>query len=214
MVHYARPNKHYWSLKVSRKRPFMRQLFLNLSFPRHGIMKLMFLIIIFALFPIITSSQVKIEDNKKPVRYSNELKGFKLMKTSKLRALVPGVSTAKEIRIFIDECKSPYNELTTACQLDNDWDVGFTQIDNLEGNLSSIKFYPRKRIPFSKVKFSKKFKKYKMGIVHSINASRFIAYSDKYGLTYVIVAESGDYKYRKGDLFYIEYGLSEDEIED
>ncbi len=43
------------------------------------------------------------------------------------------------------------------------------------------------------------------------NATKFISYSDKFGLRYVIVDETGDFKYRKGDLFYVEYGISERE---
>ncbi|HLM01562.1 MAG TPA: hypothetical protein VK400_10955, partial [Pyrinomonadaceae bacterium] len=66
-------------------------------------------------------------------------------------------------------------------------------------------------ISFSKVKFPKQFKKSEMGIVHSINATEFISYRDKYGLEYVIVNESGDSEYKKGDLFYIEYGLSDED---
>jgi hypothetical protein len=155
------------------------------------------------------------EGKRSSLRYPNELKGFELMKTSPLKTLIPGISTASEAQektsFFMKDCKPAYSELVSGCQLDKDWDVSYAQIDTLQGNLDSIVFYPRKRIPFSKVKFPKQFKKSQMGIVHSINAGEFISYRDKYGLEYVIVDESGDSKYKKGDLFYIEYGLSDEE---
>ena len=155
------------------------------------------------------------EKKKSSLRYPNELKGFELMQTSPLKSLIPGISTATEAqektKFFMQDCKPTYSELVSGCQLDKDWDVTYAQIDNLEGNLDSIRFYPRKRISFSKVKFPKQFKKSEMGIVHSINATEFISYRDKYGLEYVIVNESGDSEYKKGDLFYIEYGLSDED---
>ncbi len=152
--------------------------------------------------------------NKDSLRYPNELNGFQLMQTSKLRNLIPGITTAKELTAVSellglgDDCKI---QKTGACILDENWDVSFLQIDSLDGNLDSIQFYPRKRIPFSKARFSKQFHKSEMVIVHltQINAEKFRSYSDKYGLMYVIVDESTDEYYKKGDLFYIEYGIPE-----
>lgn len=154
--------------------------------------------------------------NKGSLRYPNELKGFELMKTSKLGNLVPGVTTAEELKAAYkllgvgDDCKI---QPTGGCRLDENWDVAFTQFDSREGNLAGIMFYPRKRIPFSKVRFPRQFLKGEMGIVHltQINAEKFISYSDKYGLEYVIVDEATDEHYKKGDLFFIEYGVPEAE---
>ncbi|MDQ3490405.1 MAG: hypothetical protein ACR2M8_12550 [Pyrinomonadaceae bacterium] len=174
-------------------------------------MKSFFLTIVFAMFATATFGQVSDKSNN--YRYPNELKGFNVLEISRLKGLVPGVSTEAEAKeagkFFMDECKKPYHEDVDACQLDINWDASFTFSE--DGKLHGIYFYPRKRIPFSKVKFSKKFMKGGMGIVHSINAEKFISYSDEFGLRYVIVDESGDSKYRKGDLFYIEYGISERE---
>jgi len=60
---------------------------------------------------------------------------------------------------------------------------------------------------FQKFNFPRKFKKSEAGIVHSIEATKFVVYEDNYGLAYWIVNESGDFEYKKGDLFFIEYGL-------
>ena len=173
-------------------------------------MKSILLTVIFALFSAVTLGQASDKQNNHG--YPNELKGFELLEISKLKSLIPGISTEAEAeeagKFFMDECKKPYHEDVGACQLNSTWDATFNFLD---GKLYAIKFYPRKRIPFSKVKFSKKFRKGGMGIVHSINANKFIFYTDKFGLAYVIVDETGDSKYRKGDLFYVEYGISERE---
>ncbi|HLM00283.1 MAG TPA: hypothetical protein VK400_04450 [Pyrinomonadaceae bacterium] len=178
------------------------------------ITRILFVLALLPAFAVNVLCQ-KTGNGRNDARYPNELKGFELMKTSKLSALVPGVSTEQEIKkiaAFHDECKSPYHELTSACRFDENWDVSIIQTGEGDGygNLSAVMFYPRRRIPFSKIKFSRQFEKSAMGIVHSINASEFISYSDKYGLSYVIVDESGDEKYKKGDLFYIEYGIPEE----
>lgn len=151
--------------------------------------------------------------NKDSLRYPNELKGFQLMQTSKLRNLIPGITTAKELEPANDilgyDCK--FNS-TVNCKLDENWDVFLTQIDSYDGNLSTIEFYPRERLSFSKVRFSKQFHKDEMIIVHlDINVENFITYRDKYGLTYVIINESTDDHYKKGDLYYIVYGVPEAE---
>lgn len=172
-------------------------------------MKLIFLTVVFAMFIAATSGQIS--DKLNNYRYPNHLKGFNLLEVSELRSLVPGTSTKAEAeeaaKYFMDECKKPYHEDVGACQIDINWDASFFITED-GGKLGGIRFYPRKRIPFSKIKFSKHFEKGRMGIVHSINATKFIYYSDEFGLMYVIVDESGDFKYRKGDLFYIEYGIS------
>jgi hypothetical protein len=136
------------------------------------------------------------------------------MRTSKLRNLVPGVTTAEELKAVTEplgisaDCEI---QRTGGCLLDENWDVAVLQIETRDGNLSDIQFYPRKRIPFSKVRFPKQFEKGEMTIVHltQINAENFLTFSDRYGLKYVIVNESTDEYYKKGDLFYIEYGIPE-----
>lgn len=177
-------------------------------------MKSIILIVFLALLAVSIFGQAPSEHSKNTERYPNELKGFELMKNSKLKNLIPGVSTRMDAeeaaKFFMDECKKPYHEDVGACQLGIDWDASFTFSEDNK-LLDGIYFYPRKRIPFSRVKFSKKFMKGGMGIVHLINAQKFITYSDKFGLIYVIVAEKGDLKYKKGDLFFIEYRSSQSE---
>lgn len=175
---------------------------------------LIVLVSVLALHSVVLCQQNAI--NKDSLRYPNELKGFELMRSSKLANLIPGVTTAEELKAAIkllgvgEDCKI---QPTGGCRLDENWDVSFTQIDSRDGNLSSIRFYPRKRLPFSKVRFPKQFLKGEMGIVHltQINAENFISYWDKYGLEYVIVDEATDKYYKKGDLFFIEYGIPEAE---
>ena len=151
--------------------------------------------------------------NRDIQRYPNELKGFELMRASKLKTLVPGVSTEKDVlKIFGDEkdCRNRHERLGV-CELDENWYVSFTYDgETNSGILWSIEFYPRRRTPFSKVKFANRFEKGGAVIVHlPIEVENLITFSDKFGLSYVIVAEKGDDEFRKGDLFYIEYGLPE-----
>ncbi len=160
------------------------------------------LLLVFALNVLCQSAK----QSKNATKYPNELKGFELMKTSKLKILVPGVSTAEEIKTFYEGCKNQHKRIG-ACELDKDWYYSLSQIGTLDGMLNSIEFYPRKRIPFLKVRFSKKFKKSEWGIVHVIDASKFKVYEDDYGLSYWIVNESGDAEYMKGDLFFVKYSF-------
>ncbi len=166
-----------------------------------------FLILILTLI----SSALCQETNKSKIftRYPNELKGFELMKSSKLKTLVPGISTENDvIRIFGKDCKNKHERLSV-CELDKNWYVSFGYDgETNSGILWDIQFYPHKRTPFSKIRFSKAFKKYGMGIVHlPIEVTKFISYSDKFGLSYVIIDEKGDWEFKKGDLFYIEYSF-------
>ena len=72
-------------------------------------MKSIILIVFFALFGVSTFGQVPSEHSKNTQRYPNELKGFELMKISKLKNLIPVVSTRMEAeeagKFFIEECK-------------------------------------------------------------------------------------------------------------
>jgi len=149
--------------------------------------------------------------NQTSRRYPNELKGFRLWFKYGLASLNPGVSGKSEIDAVLgavmDKCEAPWHGGNVGgCKLDENWDVSYTQIDSRSGNLDSIIFYPRKRIPFSRVRFPQSFEKGGIMIVHLIEPEEFIEYSDKSGLKYVVVNERGDEKYKKGDLFYIEYG--------
>lgn len=136
------------------------------------------------------------------------------MGNSDLKTLIPGISPLETVEsktnYFMKNCRPPYHEAAAACQFDEDWDVSYDLTEN--GKLSSITFYSRKRIKFSKIKFPKNFKKFNLGIVHLLDVSNFVSYTDKYGLSYVIVDEYGDSIYRKGDLFYIEYGMTDREL--
>jgi len=70
------------------------------------------------------------------------------MKNSKLKVLIPGVSTEEdEKKIFREECRNLQKRIA-ACELDKDWYVSFSYLDDA---LYSMRFYPRKRIPFSKI---------------------------------------------------------------
>ncbi len=166
------------------------------------------------IFILVLFTNVLCQKNnptKNSSRYPNELKGFELMKSSKLKVLTPGISTEKDvIEVFGEECKNPHEKLRV-CELDKNWYVNFLYDgETSSGILWGIQFYPRKRTPFSFIKFPKTFTKGGVGIVHlPIEVENFIAYSDRFGLSYVIIDEKSDPEFRKGDLFYIEYGLPE-----
>lgn len=162
------------------------------------------LVSFFILTSIGFGQQLKSDKNN--LRYPNELDGFKLIRDERLKNLIPGITAAKEIREVESSLQEDKIGDCEHCLFNKDWNVYFTQIDTREGNLDSIQFYPRKRIPFSRVRFSKQFKKSRMGISDN-DIGDCIVYEDKYGLSYVIVNDSGNEKLKKGDLYYIEYGV-------
>ena len=90
-------------------------------------------------------------------RYPNELKGYELMKRSKLKTLIPGISTETDVlTVFGEKCKK--HERLGVCELDENWYVSFTYDGETDsGILWSINFYPHRRLPFLKVKFPKRF---------------------------------------------------------
>jgi hypothetical protein len=152
----------------------------------------------------------QLNPNESNLRYPNELNGFKLIQNSRLKNLIPGITTATELNeVFNSYRNDTRNPLCDQCLIIGDWEVDFTQLDSREGNLFTIEFHPRKRIPFSKIRFSKQFEKHKMGISDN-DISECIVYEDKFGLSYVIVNDEGNEKYKKGDLYYIEYGAPAD----
>jgi hypothetical protein len=172
-------------------------------------LQIIFRTLIFVLLLNFIGLSQTVNPTNADLRYPNELKGFELMKNSKLKNLIPGVSTERDvIKVFGEDCKNPHERLKV-CELDKDWYVNFSYDgENNSGILWDIQFYPHKRIPFSKVKFPKTFEKGRMGIVHlPIEVTYFITYEDKLGLSYVIIDEKGDSEFKKGDLFYIEYGI-------
>lgn len=170
-----------------------------------------FCLIVLTLVFVLSSSILcqEIDRSNFFARYPNELKGLELMKNSKLKTLIPGISNEKDVvKIFGEDCKNPHERLKV-CELDRNWYVSFLYDGETDsGILWDIRFYPHKRMPFSKVRFPKTFTKYGLGIVHlPIEVDKFISYEDKFGLSYVIIDGKGDLEFKKGDLFYIEYGL-------
>lgn len=74
-------------------------------------MKTILLAITLFVISISCFAQSKDVKAKNILRYPNELRGFKLMKTSKLKVLVPSVSTAEEVRKFYGERKSKHKRI-------------------------------------------------------------------------------------------------------
>lgn len=171
-------------------------------------------ILMLILFPISNVFFQKAIQVPETLRYPNELKGFELMKTSKLKSLLPNISTEEDViqalgRECVHSRKVPFG-----CKLDENWNVEFHYVLPIFGPLYTITFYPRHRISFSKVRFPKSFEKLNGHITHlPINVDKFLFYGDDYGLEYAVINQSGDRDYKKGDLFYIEYGLSKAELE-
>ncbi len=104
-------------------------------------MKTILLAITLFVISISCFAQSKDVKAKNILRYPNELRGFKLMKTSKLKVLVPSVSTAEEVRKFYGERKSKHKR-TYGCELNKDWYFNLSQVSSPEGELDSIRFYP------------------------------------------------------------------------
>ena len=167
-------------------------------------MKIVYLSLIIITFAVTAFAQVS-----KKSSFPNELKGYELIDNPKLEQMVFGVTTKDEgdeiTKDFISNCQPAYHD-NDACKFDENWDISFTYSESEK--LSSIRFYPRKQIPKKTMKFSRAFVKQGMGIVHSADAGMYTTFTDKYDLTYAFVDDSENKKYRKGDLFYIEYGDS------
>src|SRR5690349_22447363 len=141
-------------------------------------------------------------------RYPHEMRGYQLWAKYNLDTLNPGVSSKSDIEAVLgaamNKCEAPYDNRLTGCKLNEDWDVEYTQIDSDLGKLNTVTFYPRHEIRFSRSMLPGGFTLGYRKILDTIKATRFIEYSDSFGLKYVVVNESGDPKYKKGDLFYIE----------
>ena len=168
-----------------------------------------FISLLFLLILTSTALSQQSKPHKILVKYPNELKNFKLIRNSSINSLIPRLTTAEEVKKATknleNACEIPESK---DCQLSKNWNTALQQINSRDGNLYSIVFTPKKKISFKHIKFPRQFKKSGMGISDS-DVSETIVYSDSYGLRYVIVDENDAKGYKKGDLYYIEYGAPE-----
>ena len=173
-------------------------------------MKVTILLITFLILTSVLFAQEK-QSSKRVVEYPNELKGLELMKISKLKSLILSIRTSRD-KAKINQAL-PEN-CAGICKIDDNWEVVLKEYEPNGENVLGILFQPLKRVSLSKVKFPKQFQKFEMQIIDQLKtkATRFLGYRDKYGLKYVIVNDDADPNYKIGDLFYIEYGLSDEEL--
>lgn len=174
--------------------------------------------------------------------YPNELKGYQFFDKGRLKGLKLAVSTKEDVKNNLGAgCES-------SCDFDENWTIYFTYFDDISkedsddkttkyvpdakyiGKLYSITLFPKRKISFSRIVFSTKFRESQgFSVGHNYdNRGRMIAavgtssesFYDRYGLTYTIFEEiaytvgqieRGDQ--RKGDLISIEYTIP-DKIEE
>lgn len=154
---------------------------------------------------ILLGSSIAQSPAAKPevVRYPNELPGFKLATHYGIASLMSKTSHSSDVEKAFGKCKR--TELF-GCDLDENWTITILHTDTVEGPLSSILLYPRRRISFAKIRFPKTFSRGWMRSAHlPIEVGEFITWEDVCGLRYVLIGESTDERYKKWDLYYIEY---------
>jgi hypothetical protein len=146
-------------------------------------------------------------------RYPNELTGYHLHADGKWKELEPYVSTKIDVNRVLGQPDSVFFSYGP------DWRViafyfESASIDGrpydvtLKGTLSSLKFYPIKRVTFANVVFPAVFNCNSLFASHS--PASMTSCSDNTGLNYVFYDEnSKDGKILKGDLNYIEYGVDD-----
>jgi hypothetical protein len=145
-----------------------------------------------------------------PVRYPNELPGYRLYAEGNWKSLMPYVSTSEDVRKWMGNPSPVYISYGA------DWQVivfyfdsaivdGRPYTTSLKGTISSINFRPRTRISFTGVEFPKAFKCIDEFRSDSPVGS-YKRWSDGSGLSYVIYNEStADGRIHQGDLAEIEY---------
>ena len=149
------------------------------------------------------------------IQFSNELSGFEFYRHLQSKGFDLSKSRSADLkRIFSEDCLS-------ICDYNSDWKISFTYResqtitkDGIEkkfilspdyaNTVWTIEFYPKNNISFLNVKFPDEFKS---SIWSSSSIDTAITqYTDYKGLTYAICNNATkDKKYKKGDLFYIEY---------
>ncbi len=156
--------------------------------------------------------------------YPNELKGYRFFGKGKLKELKPGVSTKQDvIKIFGENCED-------VCDYNQNWIINFTYFDNVTkggwgrektyipiskylGKLYSISLRPKLKISFKKAVFPSHFKFSTGGSREDGVTIYNLAYTDKYGLEYLIFDEikltkyKNTFKWKRGDLLSIEYQI-------
>lgn len=188
---------------------------------------------IFIVFNFLLAFAVCVSAQINP--YSNELKGYEFFGNGKLKDLHFTVSSKDDVeKIFSADCKKQ-------CDYDADWSVRFEYFEDIWikenrnekdgkltyflnskylGKLRSIEIRPKRQISFADVSFPSQFQRLSLTSTSLFDSdkNRLIgdeAFQDSSGLTYEIVNETINYKfknketksYNKGDLVLIRYDI-------
>ncbi|HRH41113.1 MAG TPA: hypothetical protein PKY82_05665 [Pyrinomonadaceae bacterium] len=146
--------------------------------------------------------------NKNTLQYPNELEGFKLMEDPKLKELITVARTSRDWKavkkLLPENCDG-------ICNYNEDWEIYFIAYEPDGSDDLGIVFKPRKSISFAKTIFPKYFESGFGQSIYQYKTTNFIWYRDKYGLAYKIIRDDLNPKYKKGDLYSIEYGQTQEE---
>ena len=163
--------------------------------------------------------------------FPNEVEGYKFYGTGKLESLKILVSKEKDvIKLFGENCHK-------GCDYDENWTVAFVFLRKGEyisegtgrtekrfylpkkyiGKLSEIHFLPRKHISFENIRFSKSFREEMASQtgdeLRPEDAVSMKTFTDNSGLRYVVCSTTSvSGRYRRGDVFTIDYAIDRDEI--
>ena len=151
-------------------------------------------------------------------RYPNEMPTLKLYREAKWNAIQPYVSTHADVDRILGEPLLVYDDLllgyVEGYEYDADWRIVMDYLgkggdipDSLEGRVSHITLYPKKRVSLEGVKFSAAFSRY----LYTYLSEEVMVYYDKFGLRYSVYAkDSTDGRFHAGDLKQIIYGPSDE----
>ena len=187
------------------------------------IVKLLIAINLLLIFALGTSGQT--------ASFPNEVEGYKFYGAGKLRNIKILFSNEADVIKIFSKKYGKYNDY------DDNWTVAFDFLRQGEyisegtgrtekrfylpkkyvGKLSEIHFLPKKHISFEEIKFSKSFREGMAGQsgdeLHPEDAVSLKTFADDSGLEYVVCATASvSGKYRKGDVFSIDYTIDRNEI--
>ena len=154
--------------------------------------------------------------------YPNELPNLKLYQQAKWKAIQPYISNRADVDRILGEPVSVYQKsfggYVNGYEDDPDWTIvvfylgkGGDLPASLEGRVSDITLYPKKRVSLKGAEFPPAFRKYSSRDDADVQTT---VHYDEFGLRYSVYAtESTDGSFHAGDLKLIIYGPSNADTE-
>jgi len=167
---------------------------------------------------IFTVGQAQQLSSKRESPYPNELPNLKLYEDAKWKSLQPYISTRVDVDRILGEPVLVYDETlhsyVNGYEYDPDWRIVIAYVgkggdlpNSLNGRVSHITLYPKKRVSLEGVEFTSAFRRYIYGTDGGMTGT---VYYNEFGLRYsTFVKDSADGRFHAGDLNLIIYGPSD-----